>query len=342
MNNRQIVSERHSDEFYMKRALQLAKLGYGFVSPNPMVGAVIVNAEGTIIGEGWHRRFGEGHAEVNAVASVADPDVLKDATIYVTLEPCSHYGKTPPCAKLLIECGFKRVVIGCLDPFPEVSGRGVRMLENEGIQVKVGVLEDECFNLNRRFMISHTNGRPYVLLKWAQSADGFMAAIDETGKPKPVRLSTLLTRVLMHRERAGVDAVLVGPQTADIDKPRLDTRLWPARTTPRRVTFAHRDGRIPEGFSVGTDIILDPALSLEENLRILYKAHHIISLMVEGGPTTLELFLNSGLTDETRVEISQVELGQGLRAPRFSGGENDSDFPEGTTLLRWLKNYKNA
>ena len=328
----------YSDEFYMGRALQLARLGYGFTSPNPMVGAVIVDADGAVIGEGWHRRYGEGHAEVNAVASVKERDALRGATIFVTLEPCSHYGKTPPCAELLVRCGFKRVVIGCLDPFPEVSGSGVRILEEAGIEVTVGVLENECRDLNRRFMTAHTLGRPYVVLKWAQSADGFMAATDNAGNPEPVQLSTPLTKVLMHRERAGVDAILVGPRTAEIDAPRLDSRHWPSRVAPLRITFAHRgSGTRPEGFDSEGSIMLDPTLPLEENLRKLYKEHKIISLMVEGGPTILNAFIEAGLVDETRVEIATLRLGRGLKAPHFEGGIADRDFPSDSTLLKWQK-----
>lgn len=327
----------------MGRALQLARLGYGFVSPNPMVGAVIVDEDGAVIGEGWHRRYGEGHAEVNAVASVKDRDLLREATIYVTLEPCSHNGKTPPCAKLLIECGFKRVVIGCLDPFPEVSGRGVKMLREAGIEVTTGVLERECRELNRRFMTAHTTGRPYVILKWAQSADGFMAALDSDGNPQPVQLSTGLTKVLMHRERAGVDAILVGPRTAEIDSPRLDSRHWPARVNPLRVTFAHREsGEAPKGFDSEGSVVLDPSVPLQTNLERLYRDHKVTSLMVEGGPTILNAFLEADLADETRVEIADRRLGRGLEAPRFRGGTPDPDFPSGNTLLRWLKNHKNS
>lgn len=326
----------------MGRALQLAKLGYGFTSPNPIVGAVITDPEGMIIGEGWHRRYGEGHAEVNAVASVKDREALREATVYVTLEPCSHYGKTPPCAKLLIDCGLRRIVIGSLDPFREVSGRGVRMLEEAGIEVKVGVLEEECRELNRKFMTAHTNGRPYVLLKWAQSSDGFMAGLDENGKPVPVRLSSPVTQVLMHRERAGVDAILVGPVTAETDSPRLDARLWPARRSPLRVTFAHRDGTVPKGFDDEDSLILDPALQIEDNLKLLYRDHKVTSLMVEGGPTILQAFLDSGFVDETRVEIAPVRLGSGLKAPEFRGGTPDPDFPGEGVLLRWLNYPKNG
>lgn len=329
---------RQSDKIYMHRALQLARLGYGFTSPNPMVGAVITDSEGGIIGEGWHRRYGEGHAEVNAVASVKDKEMLRGATIYVTLEPCSHYGKTPPCAKLLIECGFRRVVIGCADPFPEVSGRGVKMLREAGIEVTVGVLERECRELNRRFMTAHTLGRPYIILKWAQSADGFMAGKDSEGHGVSVRFSTPLTQVLMHRERAGVDAILVGPATAETDRPRLDTRLWPARKNPLRVTFAHRgSGLKPYGFDNEDSVVLNPTLPLDENLRRLYSGYGVTSLMVEGGATMLKLFIDAGLADETRVEIADTCLGEGIPAPRFAGGLADPDFPAPNTILNCSK-----
>ena len=206
------------DEKYMRRALQLARLGAGHTSPNPMVGAVIVGPDGTIIGEGWHRKCGEGHAEVNAVASVANASLLKDSTIYVTLEPCSHYGKTPPCARLIIERGIPRVVVGTLDPFPEVSGRGVKMLREAGVEVVVGVLEKECRELNSRFMTAHTTGRPWIQLKWAQTADGFIALPPDAGE-NPLHMSTPVTMCLMHRQRSLCDAIVVGAATARIDNP---------------------------------------------------------------------------------------------------------------------------
>ncbi|MDE6556831.1 MAG: bifunctional diaminohydroxyphosphoribosylaminopyrimidine deaminase/5-amino-6-(5-phosphoribosylamino)uracil reductase RibD, partial [Duncaniella sp.] len=185
---------------FMQRALELAKNGALDASPNPMVGAVIVDAGGKIIGEGWHRRCGEGHAEVNAIASVADESLLKDSTIYVTLEPCSHYGKTPPCADLIISKGIPRVVVGCLDPFPEVSGRGIARLREAGIEVVTGVLEEECRKLNEKFITAHTLQRPFITLKWAESADGYLDA----------RISTPFTRMLAHKLRATSDAILVG------------------------------------------------------------------------------------------------------------------------------------
>ncbi|MDE5870103.1 MAG: bifunctional diaminohydroxyphosphoribosylaminopyrimidine deaminase/5-amino-6-(5-phosphoribosylamino)uracil reductase RibD, partial [Muribaculaceae bacterium] len=196
---------------YMQRAIQLAYNGVGFVSPNPMVGAVIVADDGRIIGEGWHRKYGGPHAEVNAVASVAPSDIklLKGATIYVTLEPCSHYGKTPPCSLLLIEKEIGRVVIGSADPFPLVSGRGVKMLRNAGIEVIEDFMRKECDEINRKFLTAHTLQRPYILLKWAQSSDGFIAAFSESGNPEPVVLSSGYTKMLMHSLRAQYDAILI-------------------------------------------------------------------------------------------------------------------------------------
>ncbi len=255
---------------FMNRALRLARLGEGLVSPNPMVGAVIVAANGRIIGEGYHHRYGGPHAEVCAVNSVKDSDrhLLTDSTIYVTLEPCSHYGKTPPCAKLIIDTGIPRVVVGSADPFPEVSGRGIKMLRNAGVEVAEGVLREECDALNIRFLTAHRLGRPWIQLKWAQSADGFMAGIDNEGTPYPVKFSTPVSSVWMHRRRSMVDAVTVRRNTLEIHHPIGGCRHWPGRA-PRRV---------------------EPRHDLEEQMRELYKAV-TTSLIVEGGPNLLESFI---------------------------------------------------
>lgn len=283
-----------NEEKYMRRALQLARLGEGLVSPNPMVGAVIVSAEGKIIGEDYHHRYGGPHAEVNAIASVreADRHLLKESTIYVTLEPCSHYGKTPPCSKLIIETGIPRVVVGSADPFPQVSGRGIRMLREAGVEVTEDFLREECDALNVRFLTAHRKGRPWIQLKWAQSADGFMAGLDAEGNPYPVKFSTPLTSVWMHHRRSMVDAIMVGKNTIAIDHPRLDCRLWPGRA-PRRVEAEH-------------DL---PAL-----MKRLY-SEGVTSLMVEGGPTLLKSFIKEGLYDDVRVEVSPKKLGRGLPSP---------------------------
>lgn len=281
---------------FMRRALQLARLGEGLVSPNPMVGAVIVAADGRIIGEGYHHRYGGPHAEVCAVRSVkeADRHLLSDSTIYVTLEPCSHYGKTPPCSQLIIDTGIPRVVVGSADPFPEVSGRGLRMLREAGVEVVVNVLREECDALNVRFLTAHRLGRPWIQLKWAQSADGFMAGLDKDGKPYPVKFSTPVSSVWMHRRRSMVDAIMVGRNTLEIDRPRLDCRLWPGRS-PRRVAPRH---------------------DLELQMRELYR-DGVTSLMVEGGPTLLQSFIDLGLYDDVRIETSEKKLEIGLPAPKI-------------------------
>ena len=300
----------------MRRALQLARQGIGHVSPNPMVGAVIVHSD-RIIGEGFHRCYGEGHAEVNAVASVLDGNraLLAESTIYVTLEPCSHYGKTPPCAKLLIDSGFKRVVVGTLDPFEQVSGRGVAMLRAAGIDVTTGILEDECRELNECFITAHTLKRPRVILKWAQSADGFLAGVDG----KRVTFSTPATLRLMHRERAGVDAILVGAATAKNDNPSLTTRLWPGNS-PLRVLLDENltvpstarllsDGRptvvynATRSETIGsvTYVKLNNCHDLTEILNDLYANRKVTSLMVEGGVNVLQQFIENNLYDEIRI-----------------------------------------
>lgn len=332
-----------TDEKYMRRALQLARQGGGHVSPNPMVGAVVVH-DGLIIGEGFHRCCGESHAEVNAIAAVRDHSLLPESTIYVTLEPCSHYGKTPPCAKLLIDNGLKRVVVGCLDPFKQVSGRGIKMLQDAGVEVTVGVLESECKTLNKRFIKAHSAGRPWVLLKWAQSSDGYMASGDGA-----VQLSTPLTRRLMHRERSMVDAILVGARTVAVDNPSLTTRHW-SGSSPLRVVI---DGKlsIPDESKVladgGKTLIFNTVKEeVKENvewvkidvmpqqwLSHLY-ARGVTSLMVEGGSSILRQFVNAGLWDEMRIEISPVVIGSGgLKAPSVDWRSASSHQEDGNIIL---------
>ena len=280
------------DEKYMRRCIQLAKNGQQNAKPNPMVGAVIVSRDGRIIGEGYHVRCGEGHAEVNAFASVSadDEQLLPEATIYVSLEPCSHYGKTPPCADLIIKKGVKRVVVGCIDPFAEVQGRGIQKLRDAGITVEVGVLEAECQALNRRFFTFHREQRPYIILKWAQTANGF---IDDHFKP--TQISSPFTKMLSHKLRAEEDAILVGRVTEERDRPQLNVREW-AGQDPKR-------------------LVIDHAHPL--NMESLY-AHHIQSLIVEGGAETLRSFLVQNLWDEIRVETNtRMTVSDGTRAPQI-------------------------
>ena len=282
-----------NDEIYMQRCLQLAANGIQGARPNPMVGAVIV-ADGRIIGEGYHVRCGQGHAEVNAFASVRPEDeaLLKDATIYVSLEPCSHYGKTPPCADLIIKKGVKRVVVGTVDPFAEVRGRGIEKLRKADIEVTVGVLEEECQWLNRRFFTYHAKHRPYIILKWAQTANGF---IDDHGKA--LQISNEQTQMLSHQLRAEEDAILVGHTTETREHPQLTVRHWHG-SNPKRVVLTHQR-------------------PLLQQIDDLYQ-QGVQSLIVEGGCRTHESFIEAGLWDEIRVETNtQMTITGGTMAPRI-------------------------
>ena len=322
------------DERYMRRALQLAQQGAGHTSPNPMVGAVIVGPDGKILGEGWHRKCGEAHAEVNAVSMIRDANLLKDSTIYVTLEPCSHYGKTPPCANMLIERGIPRVVVGTLDPFVKVAGRGVQLLRDAGIEVVVGVLEQECRELNRRFMTAHTTGRPWVQLKWAQTADGFIALPPDAGE-NPLHMSTPVTMCLMHRQRSLCDAIVVGAATARIDNPSLTTRQWPGKS-PLRVVLSGNLS-IPDNLKLlhdGLPTIIYNHVKNETTgaveyvkmdtdapqswLEDLYR-RGVTSVMVEGGANVLQGIIDAGAWDEARIEVSSRQVGRGVAAPVIDG-----------------------
>jgi diaminohydroxyphosphoribosylaminopyrimidine deaminase/5-amino-6-(5-phosphoribosylamino)uracil reductase len=292
---------------YMRRALELAAHGLGNTSPNPMVGAVIVH-QGRIIGEGYHRRLGQGHAEVNAIASVADADrhLLADSTIYVTLEPCSHYGKTPPCAKLIIERRIPRVVVGAVDPFEKVSGRGIAMLRDSGIEVVSGVLDEECRRLNRRFFTAHTQRRPFITLKWARSADGFMDHRRLPGSPA-YRFSTPLTSLLTARLRSLHDAIITSAATVNADNPRLNVRGWDGRDpVPVIIDRSGKLNRDRDLASRGTTII-SSCPTIQSLLSTLY-SRGITSALVEGGPRLLNAFIGSDLWDEARVETSPVTL----------------------------------
>ena len=316
----------------MRRALQLAAQGAGHASPNPMVGAVIVH-DGRIIGEGFHRCCGQGHAEVNAVASVSEADrqLLPESTIYVTLEPCSHYGKTPPCAKLLIDCGIRRVVVGTADPFARVQGRGIAMLREAGAEVVVGVLEAECRWLNRRFFTAHTTHKPWVQLKWAQTADGYIG-LPQDDAEHPLHISNPTSLALMHRERAMVDAIVVGARTVEADDPSLTTRLWPGKSPlrvvlDRNLSIAGKSCRL---LTDGQPTLVYNALKDAQKgsvtyvkldttepdgwLRDLY-SRGITSVMVEGGTCILNQMLGSNAFNETRVEIGYRAVGHGIKGP---------------------------
>ncbi|MDO4160033.1 MAG: bifunctional diaminohydroxyphosphoribosylaminopyrimidine deaminase/5-amino-6-(5-phosphoribosylamino)uracil reductase RibD [Prevotellaceae bacterium] len=296
------MEQIRKDEFYMRRCLQLASNGMQNAKPNPMVGAVIVSEDDKIIGEGYHICCGHGHAEVNAFASVKEQDecLLSKSTLYVSLEPCSHYGRTPPCADLIIYKGVKRVVVGCIDPFAKVQGRGIKKIQDAGIEVTVGVLEKECLELNKRFITFNKEHRPYIILKWCQTANGF---IDDNFKP--TMLSTEFTQMLGHKLRTENDAILVGRITSERDNPRLNVRLWSGKD-PLRITI---DRNNPYSLNADFSRPIIPQLMKE-----LYNKG-IQSLIVEGGAETHRRFIEAGVWDEIRVETSPITVSNGTKAP---------------------------
>lgn len=311
----------------MLRALQLARLGRNSTAPNPMVGAVIV-AQGRIIGEGYHIRAGEGHAEVNAIKSVRSEDLalLSESTIYVTLEPCSHYGRTPPCAELIVRHRIARCVIGCVDPFPQVSGRGIELLRQAGVVVRVGVLEEACRNLNRQFITFHQKKRPYVTLKWARSQDGYIDRLRNDGAA--TRLSTPATTLHVHAQRAQHGAILVGHRTWLLDHPRLDVRHWFGKA-PLRLVLGHN----PQS-PFPADVC--SVQSIDEVFSTLYE-RGIQSLLVEGGRCTLQSFIDRGDWDEAWEECADMQLHEGVKAPTMPTEPNEQLAIWGVTFRHWIK-----
>lgn len=325
-------------EKYIKRCIELAKNGLGTTYPNPMVGSVIVLND-TIIGEGWHKKAGEAHAEVNAINSVKDKSLLKDATIYVSLEPCSHFGKTPPCANLIVERGIKNVVIGVVDANSKVSGRGVQYLKNNACNVIVGVLEEECYNLNKRFFTFHTKKRPFIILKWAETKDGFIDKLrDETSENTPNWISNEYSQQYVHKMRAEEQAILVGTTTALNDNPSLTVRSWSGKN-PIRIIL-DRTLKIPNDYNLLSDGIktivfsevkrmIDTGINVifeqiefnknvpQQICEILYK-YEIQSVIIEGGKQTLESFIDANLWDEAYKFIGDVYFEKGLVAPKLT------------------------
>jgi len=318
---------------FMRRCLQLAVNGKQTCSPNPMVGAVIVH-EGRIIGEGWHRKAGEPHAEPNAVSSVKECELLCKSTMYVSLEPCSHYGKTPPCVDLILRWGIPRVVIGTLDPFPLVAGRGVAKLKEAGVEVVVGLEEEACRKLNASYFLYLQKNRPRIILKWAQTADGFIDSFRRVGdKKSSLKISTPFTQLLTHKLRAECDAILVGTNTALLDNPSLNVRAWSGKNPLRLVI--DRQGLIPASSNLldgSMETIVFSSvqscrigktswlkLDFEQDVlnQIIMELHRlkIQSLLVEGGALLHESFLQANLWDEIQVETSNQRVGSGVRAP---------------------------
>lgn len=330
---------------YMQRAIELAQLAQGYTGDNPMVGAVLVH-EGRIIGEGYHQRWGEAHAEVMAVHSVREENkhLLPHSTLYVSLEPCSHHGKTPPCANLIIRSGIPRVVVAQLDPYPEVSGRGIRRLQEAGIEVITGCMELEARQLNKGFNTRYLYQRPYVLLKWAESADGYIDALRNIGEGVPIIFSSSYRQRIVHRCRRNYQAILIGARTARQDNPSLTNRYWGTKQ-PIRIVLDW-DLSLPANLTLFTDelsatwVIYDearvqaipqaqghirylplrsPARERAKALLELLHSEGIHSLFVEGGAKTLQMFIDEALYDEIRCERSPIRLSQGVAAPRYKG-----------------------
>lgn len=313
---------------YILRCVQIARIGEYYVAPNPMVGAVLVVGESEedarIIGEGWHRQFGGPHAEVNCFASVKaeDEELLSESTLFVCLEPCSHFGKTPPCADLIIQKGVKRVVVGMMDPNPQVAGRGIARLREHGIEVVVGVMEDACRELNKRFLCLHEKHRPYVVLKWAQTKDGYLdykrSVVDgHLSQDAPLVISTPLSKRLVHRRRAENMAIMVGTNTVLLDNPRLLTTHWAGRNPIRVIVDRHH--RIPSDsrvFSPEAETIVYREQTDWEYILTDLAKRGIDSIMVEGGAKLLEHILSTGIYDEVDVEVGEMTIGDGVKAPR--------------------------
>lgn len=340
-----------SDEHFMSHAIELAQLADSSVFPNPFVGAVIVYNE-EIIASGFHQKHGEAHAEVIAVSQVSDKSILKDCTIYVTLEPCAHYGKTPPCADLLVKHHFKRVVIGSVDPFAQVNGAGIERLKNAGIEVEIGVLKEECDALNKRFFTFHQKKRPYITLKWAESQDGFIAPLyQEIGNR--TKITGNLSHRLVHQQRSEEHAILVGRRTVEQDNPSLNVR--------------HVDAPSPIRF------VIDPQLQLHKNLNIFQDGapthvlnlireekqgtihYHkmadlrpaaicdklfelgIVSVYVEGGAFTIQEFIDAGLWDEAYRFVGEIKLKSGINPPKIADDSYLSMPLENDLLRRYKK-----
>jgi diaminohydroxyphosphoribosylaminopyrimidine deaminase/5-amino-6-(5-phosphoribosylamino)uracil reductase len=322
---------------YMLRCIELALKGAGFVSPNPMVGAVLVH-NNQIIGEGWHKQYGGPHAEVNCIASVAEHNrhLIAASTLYVSLEPCAHFGKTPPCANLILEHKIPHVVIGCLDTFSKVSGKGIALLQNAGVEVTLNILHEQCRKLNKRFFTYHELRRPYVVLKWAQSSDGFIAP----DQGRKVMLSGWAAQRLVHKMRACEDAIMVGYRTALLDNPMLTNRLWFGHNPLRVVwdkynslpndhhlkdgnvrTIIFTNNNVPDNAHTQLSYVQLPSGSNEVTavLQMLYQ-QNVQSLIVEGGSDTLHAFIQAGFWDEAVViTATQCTIGSGVKAPSTQG-----------------------
>ncbi|MDO6759092.1 bifunctional diaminohydroxyphosphoribosylaminopyrimidine deaminase/5-amino-6-(5-phosphoribosylamino)uracil reductase RibD [Tamlana sp. 2_MG-2023] len=314
----------NTHEIYIKRCIEIAKNGLGSTRPNPMVGAVIVH-NNKIIGEGFTSTYGGNHAEVNAINSVANKALLKESTIYVTLEPCSHYGKTPPCSDLIIKNKIPNVVIGCIDDNEQVAGKGIAKLKASGCQVIVGILEDACKKHHKRFFTFHNKKRPYIILKWAETENGYLSP-EQKDEQKPVWITSPYSRQLVHQWRTEEQAILIGTNTALDDNPSLTVRDWTGNN-PTRIVI-DRQEKLPKTLSVFnnqaetitiTNKTVDFSKPLAKQICDLLFENQINSVIIEGGAKTLQTFIDENLWDEARVFKGAISFRNGTKAPKFTG-----------------------
>ncbi len=342
MHDKTKINKMEQNLILMRRCFQLARKGEGFTKSNPLVGSVIVY-KNSIIGEGYHRQYGENHAEVNAINSVKDKSLLKHSTLYVSLEPCAHHGKTPPCVELIISNKIPRVVLAIRDPNPKVSGKGIELMKKAGIEVTEGILEEEARELNKYFFVNQLYSRPFIILKWAQSKDGFIDILREPSENKqPTIISNKLTHIIVHKFRTRVQGILVGTNTAILDNPQLTSRMWYGDNPTRIVidrknrlprSLALFDGKVPTIIfteNIPKDIISGNSLKfieidfsdviVSQIVNHLYK-EKIYSVLIEGGSKLLSSFIQNNMWDEAYIEVGDLELKSGVKSPEIQGEE---------------------
>lgn len=341
-----------TDELFMQRCLELALFGISKAAPNPMVGAVIVR-KGKIIAEGWHQQYGKEHAEVNAINKLKDKSLLKDSSLYINLEPCCHYGKTQPCTDLILKYKIPKVIIGCADPFPEVNGKGINILRKNGVKVVIGILESQCAELNRSFFTFHQKKRPYIILKWAETADGFIQNSTNSSKN---RISNIYAQRLSHKWRSEEQAIMIGTNTAKIDNPQLNVRHWKAKNPIRLVI--DKTLRLPKNlhlFDNSIKTIVFTAknkkeirnlnfvqLDFKKNiipqiLKYLYSIN-VQSVIVEGGKQLLGSFIEHNCWDEARIFVGNEYFKEGLKSPQITGKLIHKETIGDNKLLVYKKN----
>ena len=339
-------------EKYIKRCIELAKNGLGTTYPNPLVGCVIVY-ENKIIGEGWHKKSGEAHAEVIAIESVQNKKLLSSSTLYVSLEPCSHFGKTPPCADLILKYKIPNVVIGTIDPNSKVAGKGIQKLKDSGVNVTFGILEKECNELNKRFFTFHRKNRPFIILKWAESSDGFISPKNKS-EQKPVWISNEHSRQLVHKWRSEEQAILVGTQTIIDDNPSLTARDWTGKNPIRMIidkennvdssknvfdnqakTIVFSSKEVTSNSETIQNIKIDFDINSTQTIVEKLYENNIQSIIIEGGSKTIQSFIDANIWDEARVFIGEIKLHDGTKAPEFKKAIYSKSYLKKDTLLTY-------